>query len=157
MKKAKRAIIESFITPIRKKSIKEENFTIISNNCWAGRIYQRYSLQFRSPTVGLYFFADDYIKFLPNLKYYMDIPMKTIPVTDSVHYEILKKRNELHCPIGKLDDIEIVFLHYSTAEEAIEKWERRKKRINWDNLIIKFSNMNCCSDKNIETFLQLPY
>lgn len=110
-----------------------------------------------TPTTGLYFFADEYIKFLTKLNYYMSIPMTIVPVQESTHYDVLKLRNQLHCPIGRLDDIEVVFQHYHSGKEAVEKWERRKKRINWDNLIIKFSNMNYCTDEDIKAFLQLSY
>ena len=34
--------------------------TIISSNCFAGRIMQDLKYEYNSPTLGLYFFADDY-------------------------------------------------------------------------------------------------
>lgn len=49
--------------------------------------------------------------------------------------------------IGKLDDIEVVFLHYKSEEEAYQKWNRRKKRINYNNLIFKFNDMNLAKKK----------
>ena len=39
-----------------------------------------------------------------------------------------------HCPIGILDDIEVIFLHYKSEDEAYQKWNRRKERIVWDNI-----------------------
>lgn len=45
--------------------------SIISSNCFAGRIMQDLGYQYNSPTLGLYFFAPEYIKFLQNLKYYL--------------------------------------------------------------------------------------
>lgn len=59
-------------------------------------------------------------------------------------------------PVGKLNDIEIYFMHYKTEEEAREKWQRRSERINWDKIIFKFSNQNFCEKKHIEEFMQLP-
>lgn len=149
--------IRKKISPIRRKKITDKLFTIISNNCWGGKIYQRYGLPYLSPTIGLYFFSEDYIKFLKDLKYYMELPLEMIPVEESKYYEILKKRKQLSCPIGKLDDIEIIFQHYKTDEEAKDKWERRKKRINWENLIIKFSQMNYCDIKYLTEFDNLNY
>lgn len=150
-------LCKKIIAPIRKKKITSTSFSIISNNCWGGKVYQRYGLQYLSPTIGLYFFADDYIKFVKKLKYYINIPIEIIQSKNSKYYEILKQRNQLTCPIGKLDDIEIVFLHYKSASEAIEKWERRKKRINWENLIIKFSQMNYCETKHLLEFDKIDY
>lgn len=63
--------------------------------------------------------------------------------------------------IGRLsnrkEDVEIFFLHSHSVEEAKEKWERRCKRINWDNLLIKFNDQNGCTEKELKQFLTLPY
>jgi uncharacterized protein (DUF1919 family) len=145
------------IAPIRRKKINDTTFSIISNNCWGGIVYQRYGLPYASPTAGMYFFAEDYIKFVSNLKYYMSIPMSTISVNQSKYKEIILKRNHDVFPLGRIDDVEVVFRHYKTADEAVEKWERRKKRINYNNLIIKFSEMNLCTDDLMNKFLAMPY
>lgn len=54
----------------RNKKLTNKDFTIISNNCWGGMLYESYNLPKQSPTVGLFFFAEDYIKFLKDLKKY---------------------------------------------------------------------------------------
>ena len=41
----------------RQKKLIGRDFTIISNNCWGGMIYESYNLPKNSPTVGLFFFA----------------------------------------------------------------------------------------------------
>lgn len=109
-----------------------------------------------SPTIGLYFFANDYVRFCENLKYYMSQELKFISVNESKHKEILVERNTT-CPIGILDDIEIIFLHYGSEREALEKWNRISKRINWNNIVVKFSEQNCCGIKEIMEFDKLPY
>lgn len=140
-----------------KKSIKSRDFTIISNNCWAGKAYQYFDMPYLSPTVGLYFFADDYIKFVKNLRYYLSRELSFISAESSKYSEVLKDRNQTDKPIGVLDDIEIVFLHYKSEQEAKEKWDRRKKRVNFENIFIKFSNMNFCTDKHIKEFDELSF
>lgn len=140
-----------------KKRIRSRNFTVISNNCWAGKLYQYLDMPYLSPTVGLYFFADDYIRFLKNLQYYMSLNLKFIGYKDSKHSEVLIEHNQTEKPIGVLDDVEIIFLHYKTEEEAYEKWNRRKARINWDNLYIKFSKMNHCTEEHMKQFSELPF
>lgn len=136
--------------------LKCNDFTIISNNCWGGRVYQRYALPYTSPTVGLMFYADEYIKFVSNLKYYLDQELTFIPKTESKYYQYYKEKDKYY-PIGVLDDIEIVFLHYKSEEEARKKWNRRKARINWNNLIVKFNDQNRCTPEHIKAFDQLPY
>lgn len=140
-----------------KKRIKSRDFTVISNNCWAGKLYQYMDMPYLSPTVGLYFFADDYIRFVQNFEHYISMDLKFISYKDSRYKNILLKKNETDKPIGILDDVEIVFLHYKTQEEAYEKWNRRKNRINWDNIIFKFSKMNKCKEYHLAAFDALPY
>lgn len=135
-----------------KHSIKNKDFSIISNNCWAGKVYQYLDMPYLSPTAGLYFFAPDYIKFVSDLHHYLDAPLRFINPQESKYYAEIKRRNQLDKPIGIIDDVEIVFLHYKTREEAAEKWNRRKARVNYDNIILKFSRMDLCTEKEIATF-----
>lgn len=136
----------------RRKKLHNDSFTIISNNCWAGTVYRYFGLPYLSPTAGLYFFASDYVKFVSNLRYYIGLPLRFISISESRYAEELTRRGEQDKIIACLDDVEIVFLHYSTPQEAEEKWKRRCARINWDNLFIKFSEMNECSETDIQTF-----
>lgn len=131
-------------------------FTIISNNCWGGLVYQHYNLSYDSPTIGCYFFADDYIKFVSNLKHYIGLDMSFIPYHKSRHKDVLFKKQQTKIPIGVLDDVEVVFLHYHSEREAKEKWNRRKKRIHWNNLFFKFSEMNQCSLEHLKQFDEIP-
>ena len=144
----------------RKSKINKENFTIISNNCWGGMIYESYNLRKQSPTIGLFFEPSDYIKFISNLKYYISQDLKFIEYSDSKNIDFLKSVNiieEKTIPLGKLDDIEVIFLHYKDEKEAKEKWERRIKRINFKNIIFKFNDQNGCTEDNLKKFLELPY
>ena len=140
-----------------RRRIKSRDFTVISNNCWAGRVYQYLDMPYLSPTAGLYFFAEDYVKFVSNLRHYLETPLRFIPAEESKYYEEIKRRNQTDKPIGLLDDVEIVFLHYPTAEEAAEKWNRRAARVNYDHLIFKFSNMNLCTEDHMARFDAFPF
>ena len=134
----------------------KEPFTIIANNCWGGLIYQHYNLSYDSPTIGLYFFAEDYIKFVSNLKYYLNLDMAFISYEQSKHKDELLQKKQTKIPIGLLEDVEIIFLHYHSEEEAKEKWDRRKKRIHWNNLFFKFSEMNQCTLQHLKSFDEMP-
>ena len=142
----------------RKKFLKNYNFTIISNNCWGGMIYESYNLQKQSPTIGVFFMAQDYIKFLKDLREYIQCELEFISPNESRWKDYVKNDSRFgNYPIGKLKDIEIFFLHYKSEEEAREKWERRCKRINWEKLIIKFNDQNNCNEEDIQQFINLPY
>ena len=142
---------------IIKHSVKSRDFSIISNNCWAGTVYRYLDMPYLSPTAGLYFFSEDFIKFVSNLHYYLNTPLKFINANESKYYKELERRNQTDKPIGIIDDVEIVFLHYKSQEEAKEKWDRRKSRVNYDNIILKFSRMNLCTQEHIEAFDSLPF
>lgn len=143
----------------RKKFLKNQDFTIISNNCWGGMVYESYNLPKNSPTVGLYFMPDDYIKFLKNIKEYVTYELKFITIEESKWKDFVKE-NDIKAgqyPIGKLNDIEIFFLHYYSEQEALDKWKRRCKRINWNKLIYKFNDQNGCTEKNVKDFLNMDF
>ena len=59
---------ERYFSAIKRKKLNNTDFSIISNNCWGGAVYRRYGLPYQSPTVGLYFFAEEYINLLSHLK-----------------------------------------------------------------------------------------
>ena len=143
---------------IRQKRLKNRNFTIISNNCWGGMIYESYNLIKQSPTIGLFFHADDYIKFISNFNYYINLKLEFIKIDESKNKEWLV--NNVHFdkhPIGLLDDIEIYFLHYKDEKEAEEKWNRRIERINYNDILFKFNDQNGCTEEHVKNFLELPY
>ena len=152
--------IRDFTNPIfgviRRKQLKTTEITIISNNCWSGHFYRWFQLPYDSPTVGLYIFPDDYLKLAYNIRQYMALELKFIPLEQSKYKDILIERNEQHVPIGILNDVEIIFLHYHSQEEAYIKWNRRKERIHWDNIYFKFSEMNGCSEGHLRAFDSLP-
>lgn len=151
-------VVRKTFSKSRNKKITNKDFTIISNNCWGGMIYESYNLPKNSPTVGLFFYADDYIKFLKDLKKYISKPLTFIKPEFSKWKKFSLNDNRFGSyPIGKIDDIEIFFLHYHSETEAKEKWERRCKRINWNNLIVKFNDQNLCNQKNVNDFFELPF
>jgi len=148
-------MLDRILSGIRKRQIRNHDFSIICNNCWGGYVYRRYGLPYLSPTVGLYFYADDFVKLCNNLRQYMEAPLEFIPYTQSKYKEEIERRGQQSVPIGKLLDVEVVFLHYATPEEARDKWERRVQRINYNNLIFKFSKMNLCGEAALDAFDQI--
>lgn len=60
-----------------------------------------------------------------------------------------------NCPPG--GTVEIFFLHYHSADEAKEKWERRCERVNWEHMLVKFNDQNGATQENMDEFLRMPY
>ncbi|MGD0941244.1 MAG: DUF1919 domain-containing protein [Terracidiphilus sp.] len=129
--------------------LKDRNITIISNNCAGGFIYKDLNLVFNSPTIGLFFYSPDYIKFLKELDYYL---AKELSFTDKSKY-----KGEFAYPIGLLDEIEIHFVHYKDETHARTKWDLRKTRILKDRLFILGAEVMECTPEIIREFDELPY
>lgn len=148
----------------RKKQLNGTDFTIISNNCWGGMIYESYNLPKESPTVGLFFMAEDYIEFLSDLKEYINGKLEFIEPQTSRWKDMPQISGDKRFgsyPVGVLSNgknsIEVFFLHYHSEQEAREKWQRRIRRINWDKLLIKFNDQNGCTEDEVSKFLRLPF
>lgn len=106
--------------------LKNKNFTIITNNCIGGFIYKNLKSQFLSPTIGLFFSDDDFVKFALNLKHYLN-------------ESLIFFNNKEKTPVAMLDDIIIHFNHYETIDSARDSWNRRISRINFNNLYLIFT------------------
>ena len=149
--------------PLRKKFVNNDNFTIISNNCWGGFIYQSYQLKYCSPTVGTFFMASDYVLFLENFQECLNKNITFIDPKQSKYCEELKSNKKFGSyPIGIIEldsgkSLEIHFMHYSTSQDALNKWKERAKRINFDKIIFKFNDQNGCTLDDIKRFENLPY
>ena len=146
----------------RAKKLNNKEFTIISNNCWGGTVYESYDLIKQSPTVGCFFMAEDYIRFLKRLDEYLAAELTFIDHGQSKYYERFKSRKNFGTyPIGRLcvggESVEIFFLHHKSEASAKEKWIRRTKRINLKKLIVKFNDQNCCREQDVAAFAALPF
>lgn len=138
--------------------LKNRNFTIVSNNCWGGYVYQEFGMKYNTPFIGLFIFAQDYLKILKKFKHYMNKELVFINPIESKYYEELKRRGTNNkYPIALLGDVELHFLHYKSEEEALNKWSRRLKRINYNNILFKFSDNDLCCKSYIEEFSKLEY
>lgn len=137
--------------------IDREDVTIISNNCWGGWVYRQFGLQYQSPTIGCFFLADDYIRFIRNLSYYLSCPIEFIRPEEA--HQAKEARAFVTSwgkyPIGRIEDVDIHFLHYGSEAEVLEKWNRRKERINYSNILVKFSQQNLWTEELCYEFNEL--
>ena len=127
------------------RRLKNEKFTVIASNCSGTVMYYDLGLPYLTPTVNLSIEMNDFVKMIRNLEWYMEQEIT------EVHGQ------KYQCPVGMLGDIKIYFIHYSSFEEGVSKWEERKRRINWDNLFIIGSEKDGCTYETIREFEELPY
>ena len=128
----------------KKNRLKNKDFSIIASNCNGTFMYYDMRIRYLTPTVNLVIEMNDFVKLAENLEAYME-------------KEIVKLESDVPYPTGMLDDIKIMFMHYPTFEEGVEKWNERKKRINWDNLFIMGTDKDGCTYETIQRFEKLPY
>lgn len=132
----------------------ENPITIISDDCWGGIISKNLYLPANTPTINTLFEASDFLKFIADLPYYMN---------ESIHMlqegDIRKNRY----PVGLIGEgdkqIAINFAHERSFEEGVSKWERRKKRFNYDNVFVKMgiNGHEENAEQMLEKFEQIPY
>jgi len=125
--------------------LKNNNFTIICNNCDAGIIYNSLKQKFLTPTINLWLEDEDYLKLIYNLKEFIEKgELEQLEQTD-YDYPV----GLLKAPCG---EVKIMFMHYKTFEQAKEKWIERSSRINWDNLFYLFEIKPTCTEQSIKLF-----
>jgi len=170
-------VLSSIFQRYNKWKLKDNSFTIFSNDCWGAEVYHYYDLAYNTPFVGLYLMAPCYMKFLKDPESYLSMEFKFSKHSRYEQVERSRKIREKDFPTGILGDIEIQFLHYDDENEATEKWNRRKQRVNLDNLFVKFDagkdgatdeiaiefdnlaykNKICLSDRKIDNVQSLVY
>lgn len=131
------------LTKIVRKKLNLKDISLISMNCIGGIVYHDMQQKFLSPTVNLFFKPDDFIKFVNNIDYYISL---TPNITMGENY-----------PIGKLDDITIYFMHFTSVEEAYKKWEERKQRINKDKIFVIMVERDGFTKENFDAFQKIKY
>lgn len=131
------------LSAIVERQLDLSDVSLISMNCIGGIVYHDCKARFLSPTIDLYFTPSDFLCFVNNLDYYLE----QTPVIEM----------DEKFPIGTLEDIKIYFMHYHSAEEALKKWEERKKRINKDKIFVIMVERDGFTKEDYEVFQEVPY
>ena len=115
---------------LRRRRLKNHNFSIISNNCVGGIMSHDLHERFNSPTVNLWFTSDDFFVFTRDLDYFLKADI------------IETFESGIGYPIGRIyyneGFITLYFTHYKCFSDAVEKWRERAERVDKNNLFIVF-------------------
>lgn len=126
--------------------LKNDNFTILAPTCIAGVIYHELGKKFLSPTINLWMYDKDFLRFVHNLDFYLAQELRFVSGIDTT-------------PTAYLGDILLHFNHYHSNVEAREKWEERKLRIQRDNLFIIMADQpdgGVITDDDIRSLANVP-
>lgn len=126
--------------------IQKSEISIISSNCWGGLTYHSLGLPFWSPFINLFMKENDFLTLLENFETYMQYPL---------HFVEERRANlEKNYPVMALGDVLLHFNHYEDAKSAVAIWEKRKKRLHYDNLFVE---MLIETEEGLERFRNLSY
>lgn len=126
-----------------RKRLKNRDFSLIASNCVGGTILHDLGLQFRSPFVNLWLKPADFLSFCERMEYYLGIDL-TFTTVEGIDY-----------PVGVLEDILLFFQHYPTEKDAADAWNRRKQRVNLNNLFVMFTDRDGCTREDLIRFDKL--
>lgn len=136
--------------------LNQTSFSIFSNDCYGAEIYKALRIPYQTPFVGLMLMAPCYIKFLRNPQYYLSLNLHFIEASKYEDCSVLHQAKGY--PLAVLGDVEIHFLHYKSAEEAEEKWNARKSRIQWEHIRVNFTiDKDYGTEIHLKEFHSLPY
>ena len=127
--------------------LRRSNLSIISMGWWAGIAYHNLGLPELSPTIGMYATEENFINFLPEARWH---------IKKDLHFERTEYNSDLgiHYPIFWLDGMQWFMNGYTNDADALEKWNERKDKINWQNVLV---TMHTASPAVLERFNCLPY
>ncbi|WP_026658266.1 DUF1919 domain-containing protein [Butyrivibrio sp. AC2005] len=123
--------INAMLSYFRSKLVTVEIPSIISNTCNAGFIYEMLGIKsmgrtlVKSPTIDTYIEANDYLKLCKEPEKYLQTEM-----TFS-RYGVYEGRK---CPIGRINNIEVMFVHSLDFEKSIIRWNYLRKIVDFNNL-----------------------
>ena len=124
--------------------LKNQNFSLIVPTCVGGVISHRLGKQFLSPTVNLWMTEDDFYTFVMDLRWYIEAEVEFSHMDKIYNFPV----GVIHGRNGLAEsDVYINYNHHRDFEVAVNDWEKRKKRINWDNIYIVASTRGGCESR----------
>lgn len=138
-----------WVDKANRKRLTNKDFSLLCNNCNGGQLSHDLGLQFRSPTVNLFFYSDHFFRFCENFEYYIAQPL--------VLCENPVYKPEIEYPVCNLGDLELHFLHYDSFAQAKEKWDARTARLNKENLFVMWTFVGGTDEEMLARFERLPF
>lgn len=128
-----------------RRRLVNRDFSFLVPNCLGGILLHDLGLRFLSPTVNLMMRQDDFLSFVLHMDTYLDEKLSFL------------EHPAGECPLAVLSpaglpQITIHFTHYKTEEDAAQKWNERKQRINRENLFVLIEERDGIGRKELEAF-----
>lgn len=145
-------IVNKMLGYFRRQLVTAEIPTIIANSCLASVIYSALGSPMLSPTINLNIEPEDFVKICKNPRSYL---------SEDIQFDHWTISKGGRFPVGRIKDVEVLFSHAKDADEAVNAWNRRRQRINWDKLVFimeddNYSRILKASDEVEAEFNALP-
>ena len=140
---------------LRRLHLKNRTFSIISNTCIGGVITNAVGEQFRSPTVNLVIYEEEFLTFCENLRSYAACPLEAADeaLSEKMGYPVgILRGGEAGLP-----DITVYFVHYKDFAEARTAWVKRFARVNYEDLFFLMDRGMDARPEILDRFHALPY
>jgi uncharacterized protein (DUF1919 family) len=108
-----------------KRRLPRDDFSIVSDDCWGGRVYAELGLKCFSPFIGMGFVPSEYLSFLVRMREPGALDVLSIS-SEERGYPIIQTRYA-----------RLMGMHYKSNDEFQSRYERRCKLIKWDRLFVK--------------------
>ena len=131
----------------RYKRLRNSSLSILSQNCWSGFIYNKFGLQFLTPTINMFTTDKGFLDFLKD-------PMQNVNQKLKLQKMEFNPDLNINYPVFKIGKTEWFMNHYNDVKIARNKWYERRQRINWFNLL---AVMYTEDEKILSEFDKLPY
>lgn len=143
-----RKIYHKIADLIMRVKLKNKDFSILTPTCIGGVISHRLGRQFLSPTINLWLTEDDFYIFIMDLKWYIKAEVEFSHIDETYNFPVGVIHGRDRSPKS---DIYIFFNHHKDFKSAVNDWNKRKKRINWNNIyIVASSRGGCETNEKIE-------
>ncbi len=131
----------------------QSDVTFISQNCIGGVLYHMLGLQFASPTINMFIEDESFVKLAENPGHYFSL--------DAEPYEechVDANDSGLCYPVIKVDDIFLCCQHYANCEDAVQAWNKRRLRVNYNKMYAICCSWNLHERADwVERINHLPY
>lgn len=134
--------------------LRELGISFLSDDCWAGLMYNTLGMEMQSPFINMFIRDGDYLRLVSDPEKYLREPL--VPVN-------LRKATtgSRYYPVVRLGDVEMHFNHATDPqkfEEYAARWYIRRRRIRYDRLFAKFAVKDPETEEEcLRVFASLPY
>ena len=135
-----------------RRRVGDAAFSIVSDDCWGGFLYQRLGRRYDTPFVGLFLTPDDYLTLLERWDELMSGPPEMGETGRDQHGRAY--------PVGRLGGtVALHFLHAEDPAAAVSDWNRRRARLPADRakLFLKMADREGATPEHLRRFHDLPF